>query len=145
MRHEHGFGLVETLAALVVLLAGLAAAAGALIQALRLEAEAAALARATRLGRDLAEELRALPRPDGAAPRSIDGASPAEACASLPTACPAETAASQLRAAWLARMRSELGPEASATIAIDGGDPARIGVDLRRNARAGAVHLVVTP
>ncbi len=145
MRRQQGFTMIEALAAVTLVLVGLTAAAIALVQALRLETEAAAITRATRLERDLAEELRALPRPDGEVPNSIDGSDPQLACAAEPASCAAEDSVAAARADWLARLASELGPDADATLRIAPADPASVELSIRRHAEATPVALVVAP
>ncbi|MCC7197965.1 MAG: prepilin-type N-terminal cleavage/methylation domain-containing protein [Gammaproteobacteria bacterium] len=145
MRGQQGFTMVEALAAVTLVLVGLTAAAIALVQVLRLETEAAAITRATRLARDLAEELRALPRPDGQVPGSIDGSDPQLACGTDPAACAAEDSVATARAAWLTRLHSELGPDADATLNIAAADPASVELTIWRHAEAAPVALVVAP
>lgn len=145
MRGQHGFTMVEALAAVTLVLVGLTAAAIALVQALRLEAEAAAVTHATRLARDLAEELRARPRPDGQVAASIDGSDPQLACAPDPASCAAEDSVATARADWLTRVQSELGPDANATLRIAAVDPASVELAIRRHAEATPVALVMAP
>jgi len=142
---QRGFSLVETLATVAVLLSGLAAAAAALVQAIRLEVEVAAVARSVRLARDLAEELRALPRPDSALPGTLAGQSPEAACVSLPAACGAESAVRDLLADWPLRVRSRLGPAASGDIRLAGEDPSRVMVYLQPRSSAAVIELQVAP
>jgi type II secretory pathway pseudopilin PulG len=142
---QNGFSLVETLATVVVLMSGLATAAAALVQSIRLEAEVAVVARSARLARDLAEELRALPRPDAALPGALDGESPEAACVDLPSACPVELAVRDLVLDWPRRVRAGLGPAAIGDIRVAGDDRPRVAISLRPRASAAAFELQAAP
>lgn len=105
MTRDRGYTLAEALVALLVLSAGLLAAASAVLQALRHERAAADRAAAVRAAESLAEELRAAPRPDGRALLAVTGLAPDEACATHPPSCAAEAAAAaalEEAAAWVA-------------------------------------------
>lgn len=145
MQAQNGFSLVETLATVVVLMSGLATAAAALVQSIRLEAEVAVVARSARLARDLAEELRALPRPDAALPGTLGGESPEAACADLPSACPAESAVRGLVLDWPRRVRASLGPAATGDIRVAGDDRPRVAIRLQPRSSAAAFELQVAP
>jgi hypothetical protein len=145
MGTQSGFSLVETLAAVAVLMTGLATAAAALVQSIRLESEVAAVARSAALARDLAEELRALPRPDATLPGTLAGESPEAACADLPAACPAESAVQELLTDWPRRVGSRLGPAAHGDIRVVDDGPPRVAVTVRPRSTATAIELQVAP
>lgn len=65
-RTTRGFTLIEAMIALGILLAGIAGSSLLLVRSLQFERESALRRTAIRLAGTLAEELRALRRPDGA-------------------------------------------------------------------------------
>jgi Tfp pilus assembly protein PilV len=66
-RREQGFTLIEAVAALGLMLAGIGGATILLLQSVQHERESAARRAAIRLADSLAEELRAFRQPDGTA------------------------------------------------------------------------------
>jgi type IV pilus modification protein PilV len=117
MKRRRGYTLVEALVALVLLTAGVLAAAVTVLQALRHERAAAERAAALRAVASLAEDLRACPRPDGRALLAATGIEAAAACADHPPSCPAEACAARALAAALAAADTAL-PD-GATLSVE--------------------------
>lgn len=113
-----GFSLVEALVALGLLLAGLAGAAALLLQTVQQERESGNRRAALRLASSMADQLRAVRRPDGRPALAIAGIDPAEACADDPGNCAAEQAAARLLAEWTADVLLVLPQGASAAVAV---------------------------
>ena len=105
---SRGFALLEALAAMVLLSAGLAAAAAMTAQTLRHGRDASLRVAALRLAESRAEDLRALRRPDGRALLAATGDDPALACAAAPATCAMEQAAALRLAAWRAELEAAL-------------------------------------
>jgi len=95
-----GFTLIEALVALAILVAGLAGAAALLLQTVRQERESGSRRAALRIATSMADQLRAIRRPDGRAVLAITGVEPAMACADHPPSCATELAAERLRFNW---------------------------------------------
>ena len=112
-----GFTLVEALVAIAIMVAGLAGSAALLLQTVRQERESGTRRTALRIATSLADQLRAVRRPDGRAVLAITGIDAAEACADQPATCASERAAEQLRSVWLTDAAAELPHGASASVA----------------------------
>jgi len=117
-RGNHGYTLVESLVALLLLSAGLLVAAMSILQAVRLERESATHTAALRAASSLGEDLRALPRPDGRALLAPTGLAPAAACADHPPSCAAEAVAAARYAELLARVAQSLPEGATAQVEV---------------------------
>jgi len=113
-----GFTLTEALVALVILLLGIAGSAALLLQTVRQERESGERRAAIRLAASMADQLRALRRPDGHALLAITGADPAGACADDTASCPAEQAAVRLLSEWAADASFSLPQDVSAIVAV---------------------------
>ncbi len=85
---------------MLMLSAGIAGAATVLVQTVRHGREASERVAAVRLAESLAEDLRALRRPDGRALGSVADLDAAVACADSPPSCPLEHEAARRLAAW---------------------------------------------
>jgi type IV pilus modification protein PilV len=118
-----GFTLIEALVALVILLTGIAGSAALLLQTVRQERESGTRRTVLRLVTSMADQLRAVRRPDDRPVLAATGVQPATACTGHPQSCAAEEAASLLRAAWLAEVTSALPRGAAASIVVP--DPSR--------------------
>jgi len=113
-----GFTLIEALVALVILVTGLAGSATLLLQTVRQERESGSRRTVLRLATSMADQLRAVRRPDGRPAMAISGIEPATACAEHPPSCAAEEAAGLLRATWMAEVASALPRGASASVVV---------------------------
>lgn len=113
-----GMALVEALVAMLLLSAGLAAAAAMLVQTIRSGREAAQRIAAVRLAETLAEDLRTLRRPDGQALGSVAGLDPAAACAGSLPSCPLEREAARRVDAWRREFADVLPAGAGARVEI---------------------------
>ena len=113
-----GFTLIEALVALAILLTGVAGSAVLLLQTVRQERESGHRRAALRLAGSMADQLRAVRRPDGRAVLAITGVDPASACADLAASCAAEQAADQLLESWTADAVFSLPQGASASVGI---------------------------
>lgn len=119
---HRGLALVETLAALVLLSAGLAATAAMTLETLRHGRDASLRTVALRFAGSLAEDLRTLRRPDGRALRTATGEDPAAACDGAPLACPHEQALALRLANWRAELEAAMPVGVQAAVEI--ADPA---------------------
>lgn len=117
-----GFTLIEALVAVVIMIAGLASSAMILLQTVRQEGESASRRAALRVAASMADQLRALRRPDGHAVLAITGISPIVACADHPPSCETELAAERVRISWLADAAYSLPLGAAAEVSVP--DPA---------------------
>lgn len=115
---SRGFTLVEALVALAILLAGLAGAAALLLQTVQQERESGNRRAALRLATSMADQLRAVRRPDGRPVLAIAGVDPARACTDEPDSCAAEQAAGRLLAEWTADVLLALPQGTSAAVAV---------------------------
>jgi type IV pilus modification protein PilV len=95
-----GFTLIEALVAIAILVAGLAGSAALLLRTIQQERESGSRRAALRIATSMADQLRAIRRPDGRALLAITGIEAATACADQPASCSSEQAAEQLRATW---------------------------------------------
>lgn len=121
-QRQRGMVLIETLVALVLLSAGLGATAAITVQTLRQTREASQRVTAVRLAESLAEELRALRRPDGRALRAAAGEDPADACAGSPECCVVERAVARVVSDWRERLGESMPRGVSGRVHI--ADPA---------------------
>lgn len=113
-----GFTLTEALVALVILVAGLAGSAALLLQTVRQERESGNRRAALRLAASMADQLRAVRRPDGRPALAISGMEPANACANHPPSCLAERAAGRLLGDWTAEALFALPQGASVGVVV---------------------------
>lgn len=113
-----GFTLIEAIVALTVMLAGLGGSAALLLQTVRQERESGNRRAALRIATSMADQLRAVRRPDGRAVLAITGVEPATACADHPPSCAAERAAERLRVAWAAEAVLTLPQGAAASVGV---------------------------
>ena len=113
-----GFTLIEALVALAVMLLGIGGSAALLLQTVRQERESGERRAAIRLAASMADQLRALRRPDGHAVLAITGVDPAGACADDAASCSAEQEAVRLLAEWTADVSSSLPQDVSATVGV---------------------------
>ncbi len=118
VRPARGFTLTEALVALAILVVGLASSAALLLQTVRQERESASRRAALRLATSMADQLRAVRRPDGRPVLAISGVEPAMACADHPPSCAAEQAAGRLFADWTSDAMFALPQGASAGIVV---------------------------
>ena len=115
---SRGFTLIEALIAIAIMIAGLAGSAALLLQTVRQERESGSRRAAIRIAASMADQLRAVRRPDGQAVLAISGIEPAVACAEHQTSCEAERAADRLRAAWAAEVALALPQGAAARVRV---------------------------
>lgn len=115
---ERGFTLLEALVAIAIIVAGLASSAALLLQTVRQERESGSRRAALRVASSMADQLRAVRRPDGRAVLAITGIGSSVACADHPPSCEAERAAERMRASWLADVAFELPQGAAAGIDV---------------------------
>ncbi len=113
-----GFTLVEALVAIAIMIVGIGGAAAFLLQTIRQERESASRRTALRIANSMADQLRAVRRPDGRAVLAITGMGAAEACLEQPASCESEHAAERLRSAWIAEAASALPQGASASVVV---------------------------
>lgn len=113
-----GMALAEALVSMVLLTAGLGAAAAMLVQTLRNGRDAAQRVAAVRLAESLAEDLRILRRPDGRALGSVADLDPAVTCADSPSSCPLEFEAARRVDAWRQQVTDLLPAGAVARVEI---------------------------
>lgn len=113
-----GFTLIEALVALAILVAGLAGAAALLLQTVRQERESGSRRAALRIAASMADQLRAVRRPDGRAVLAITGVEPATACADHPPSCESERAAQRLRLVWTEEAAFTLPQGAAVSIGV---------------------------
>ena len=113
-----GFTLIEALVAIAIMIAGLGGSAALLLQTVRQEREAGSRRTALRIASSMADQLRAVRRPDDRAVLAITGFDAADACADQPVSCKAERTAEQMRSAWLADAEANLPQGASASVAV---------------------------
>jgi len=118
MMPARGFTLTEALVALAILAAGLAGSAALLLQTVRLERESGSRRAALRIATSMADQLRAVRRPDGRAVLAITGVEPATACADHLPSCEAERAAERLRSAWTEEAAFALPQGAAASVGV---------------------------
>ncbi|MBF8292930.1 MAG: Prepilin-type N-terminal cleavage/methylation protein [Steroidobacteraceae bacterium] len=97
-----GFTLTEALVAIAIMVVGLAGSAALLLQTVRQERESGSRRMALRIATSMADQLRALRRPDGRAVLAITGIGAMVACAEHPPSCETERAAEWIRISWLA-------------------------------------------
>ncbi len=116
-----GFTLVEALVAIVIMIAGIGGSAALLLKSITQERDSGSRRTALRLANSMADQLRAVRRPDGRAVIAITGMMAAEACADQPVSCESERAAERLRDTWIAEAGSALPQGASAY--VDAPDP----------------------
>lgn len=110
---ERGFTLTEALVAIAIMVTGLAGSAAFLLQTVRQERESGSRRAALRVAASMADQLRALRRPDGHAVLAISGIGAVVGCADHPPSCETELAAERMRISWLADAVSSL-PQGSA-------------------------------
>lgn len=113
-----GFTLTEALVAIAIMVAGLGSSAMLLLQTVRQERESASRRAALRVATSMADQLRALRRPDGHAVLAITGIGAMAACADDPSSCEAERSAEQMRISWLADATFALPQGATAGVAV---------------------------
>jgi type IV pilus assembly protein PilV len=113
-----GFTLIEALVAIVIMFVGLAGLATLLLQTVRQERESGSRRAALRIATSMADQLRAVRRPDGRAVLAITGIEAAAACADHPASCEAERAAERLRATWTAEAAYTLPQGAAARVGV---------------------------
>ncbi len=113
-----GFTLIEAIVALAIMVAGLAGSAALLLQSVRQERESGSRRAALRIATSMADQLRAIRRPDGRPVLAITGVEPAAACADRPASCASENAAERLRAAWAAEAAFTLPQGAAVSVAV---------------------------
>ena len=139
---ERGYTLVEALVALVLLSAGLLVATASVLQAVRMERESATRSAALRVASSLAEDLRALPRPDGRALLAPTGIEVATACADHPASCAAEVAAAARFAEFLARVALTLPAGTAGQVEVPDVRRPAYRIELRWPAAAGETLLL---
>jgi type IV pilus modification protein PilV len=115
---SRGFTLIEAMIAIAILVAGLAGSAALLLRTVGQERESANRRAAIRIAASMADQLRAMRRPDGQAVLAMTGIDPAAACADHQTSCAAERVAERLRAAWAAEAALALPEGAAAEISV---------------------------
>ena len=113
-----GFTLTEALVAIVIMVAGLASSAALLLQTVRQEGESGSRRAALRVAASMADQLRAIRRPDGHAVLAITGIGAMVACADHPPSCETERAAERMRISWLADAVFSLPQGAAARIDV---------------------------
>ena len=113
-----GFTLPEALIAIVIMVAGLAGSAVLLLQTVRQERESGSRRAAIRIAASIADQLRAIRRPDGRPVLAITGIDPATACAGQPASCAPERAAERMRSTWATEVESLLPQGATVGVAI---------------------------
>lgn len=113
-----GFSLPEALIAIVIMVAGLAGSASMLLQTVRQERESGNHRAAIRIASSMADQLRAIRRPDARPVMAVSGIDPDTACAGTPANCAAEHAAQELRIAWAAEAAHSLPQGATITVAV---------------------------
>lgn len=113
-----GFTLVEALVAVVIMVVGLAGSAALLLKTIAQERESGSRRAALRLAASMADQLRAIRRPDGRAVLAITGIDAADACAGETTSCAAERAAGNFRSLWSAEAAAELPQGGIASVAV---------------------------
>lgn len=120
-RPTRGFTLPEALVAIAIMVTGLAGSAAMLLKTVVQERESGSRRAAIRIAASLAEQLRAIRRPDGRPVLAITGVEPGTACAGQASSCAPEYAAEQLRAIWEAEAAFVL--PRGATVGVDVPDP----------------------
>ncbi|MDH4258982.1 MAG: prepilin-type N-terminal cleavage/methylation domain-containing protein [Gammaproteobacteria bacterium] len=120
-RPARGFTLPEALIAIAVMVAGLAGSTAMLLQTVRQERESSNHRAAIRIAASIADQLRAIRRPDELPVLAIAGTDPDAACAGYPASCAPERAAERLRITWAAEAVLTL-PHGS-TVAVSVPDP----------------------
>jgi type IV pilus modification protein PilV len=117
-----GFTLTEALIAIVIMVAGLASSAALLLQTVRQESESGSRRAALQVAASMADQLRAIRRPDGHAVLAITGIGAMVACADNPPSCETERTAERMRISWLADVAISLPQGAAAGVGVP--DPA---------------------
>lgn len=117
-RQARGFSLPEALIAIAIMVAGLAGSASMLLQTVRQERESANRRAAIRIASSIADQLRAIRRPDARPVMAVTGIDPDMACRGAPANCAAEHAALQLRIAWAAEAAHALPQAATITLTV---------------------------
>ena len=117
-RRMRGFTLIEALVAIAIMVAGLAGSVALLLQTVTQERESGCRRAALRIAASMAEQLRAVRRPDGRAVLAITGADAAEACAGHPASCESERNAGLFRSAWSIEAAAALPQGAAAGVAV---------------------------
>ncbi len=117
-RPARGFTLPEALIAIAIMVAGLAGAAAMLLQTVRQERESGIRRAAIRIAASMADQLRAIRRPDGRPVLAITGVDPATACRDHPASCAPERAAERLRITWAAEAALTLPQGAAVGVAV---------------------------
>jgi type IV pilus modification protein PilV len=113
-----GFTLIEALVAIAILVAGLAGSAALLLRTIQQERESGSRRAALRIATSMADQLRAIRRPDGRALLAITGIAAATACADQPASCAPEQAAERLRATWATEAARSLSQGAAVNVAV---------------------------
>jgi type IV pilus modification protein PilV len=113
-----GFTLTEALVAIAIMVVGLASSAALLLQTVRQERESGSRRAALRIATSMADQLRAVRRPDGHAVLAITGIAPNVACADHPPSCETERAAERMRISWLADAAFALPQGAAAGVGV---------------------------
>lgn len=113
-----GFTLIEALVAIAILVAGLAGSAALLLQTVTRERESGSRRAALRIAASMAEQLRAVRRPDGRAVLAITGVDAAVACADQPANCGSERAAGMYLSAWSAEAAAALPQGAAFSVVV---------------------------
>jgi type IV pilus modification protein PilV len=113
-----GFTLVEALVAIAIMVVGIGGSAALLLQTIRQERESGSRRTALRIANSMADQLRAVRRPDGRAVLAITGMAADEACVDQPASCESERAAERLRVNWTAEAGAALPQGASASVAV---------------------------
>lgn len=113
-----GFTLIEALVAIAIMIAGIGGSAALLLKTITQERESGSRRTALRFANSMADQLRAVRRPDGRAVIAITGIAAVEACADQPTSCESERAAERLRDAWIAEAAAALPQGASARVDV---------------------------
>lgn len=113
-----GFTLPEALLAIVITAAGLAGSALMLLQTVKQERESGSHRAAIRIAASMADQLRAIRRPDGRPVLAITGVDPVTACVDQPASCAPERAAAQMRITWSVEAAYSLPQGAMVEVAI---------------------------
>ena len=113
-----GFTLPEALIAIVIMVTGLAGTAVMLLQTVRQERESGSRRTAIRIAASMADQLRAIRRPDGRPLLAVTGIDPATACSDQPASCAPERAAERMRIAWAAEAATSLPQGAMIGVAV---------------------------
>lgn len=113
-----GFTLVEALVAIAIMGLGLVGSAALLLKTIQQERESGSRRAALRLAASMADQLRAIRRPDGHAALAITGVDPVVACAGHPASCDAERTAESLRITWVTEVVSVLPQGAGAIVGV---------------------------